>query len=210
MVAKIARKREKMRKKAAPNCIKENDLETAYERYQETTTQWKSYWWETIETIYNNCKDWTKKYILDPVNKILIAIKEKTKAKLSILWQDRIVWECQPTNEPCAYIVEHFDQNGNFLWLKVGKAIDGVKTIKGHFYRDTYKKANLGQIVVKHLFVCPDEEEVEKMESTLRKYYKSNKNGADFIRNDRFSAQRFSTEVLNHPKIKAQYDLCLA
>ncbi len=54
-----------------------NDLEGCYERFQATNARWKNYWWSAVEEIYHSCKDWAKKFILDPVARTLEKIKIK-------------------------------------------------------------------------------------------------------------------------------------
>lgn len=58
-------------------CIANNDLMTCYLNFQRTTARWKNHWWDGVETIFNSCANWAKKFILDPINRTLTKIDEK-------------------------------------------------------------------------------------------------------------------------------------
>lgn len=66
---------------SAKDCIKYNCLDIAYERFCETSKNWKTHWWTTVETIFYSSVEWSKKYILDPVNRTLKKIGEQVKKR---------------------------------------------------------------------------------------------------------------------------------
>ena len=121
-----------------------------------------------------------------------------------------IEYECEDTIKPCAYVVEHYDEYGNFLWLKTGKAKNAFVRFKQHFTDKAYKDENLGKIIVKALFPCDNEDDALTMENALRKFYKNQNNGADFMPQDRFTRQHFKVEHMADPKIQAQYTLLMS
>lgn len=62
---------------SAKQMILYNDLESAYQKFLTTSTNWKNHWWETVTTIFNQSKGWAKKYILDSVKRELRRIGDK-------------------------------------------------------------------------------------------------------------------------------------
>ena len=84
---------------SASDYILYNDFEGAVERYHNANFRWQSHWWECVVTIYNNCADWSKKYILDPVKRTITKVCETVekavnrrrtirKDDATILWGD--------------------------------------------------------------------------------------------------------------------------
>ena len=67
-----AQKGEKMafNNKSLEKCKENNDLLSAYENYQNTTTRWKNYWWNGVVEIFNACKEFSSRFILDIKNKV--------------------------------------------------------------------------------------------------------------------------------------------
>lgn len=117
----------------------------------------------------------------------------------------KIIWETEKVYDPCAYIVEYFNSKGEFMNLKIGMTARPLEQrMKEHLYN---QKTNTGlaQIVVKYAFKCEDGDDATIMESLLRKHYRKNNDGADYIPNDRFSTQRFSLEdVMGDERIKRE------
>lgn len=91
---------------------------------------------------------------------------------------------------PTAYVVDFVDERGNVVFMKVGKTTRFDLRMKEHLTRYT----NIAKIIVRKVYTFATNEECEIMESLMRKYYKAKNNKADFVRNDRFSEQRFCVE----------------
>lgn len=64
-------------------CIETDDLMSCYENYQHSNARWSSYWWEGVLTIYNNSKEWQKKYELNSLMGELVLIKNNDNAKVN-------------------------------------------------------------------------------------------------------------------------------
>ena len=152
-------------------------------------------------------------HLVDKARRIFEIGVEKVQEASQFIeskFHKEIEYECADTVKPCAYVVEHYDEYGNFLWLKTGKAKNAFVRFKQHFTDKAYKDESLGKIIVKALFPCENEDDALTMENALRKFYKNRNNGADFLPQDRFTRQHFAPEHMADPKIQAQYALLMS
>lgn len=152
-------------------------------------------------------------HLVDKARRIFEIGVEKVQEACQFIerkFHKEIEYECADTVKPCAYVVEHYDEYGNFLWLKTGKAKNAFVRFKQHFTDKAYKDESLGKIIVKALFPCENEDDALTMENALRKFYKNRNNGADFLPQDRFTRQHFAPEHMADPKIQAQYALLMS
>lgn len=152
-------------------------------------------------------------HLVDKARRIFEIGVEKVQEACQFIerkFHKEIEYECADTVKPCAYVVEHYDEYGNFLWLKTGKAKNAFVRFKQHFTDKAYKDENLGKIIVKALFPCENEDDALTMENALRKFYKNRNGGADFLPQDRFTRQHFASEHMADPKIQAQYALLMS
>ena len=152
-------------------------------------------------------------HLVDKARRIFEIGVEKVQEACQYIerkFHKEIEYECADTVKTCAYVVEHYDEYGNFLWLKTGKAKNAFVRFKQHFTDKAYKDENLGKIIVKALFPCENEDDALTMENALRKFYKNQNNGADFMPQDRFTRQHFIPEHMADPKIQAQYALLMS
>lgn len=162
--------------KSMESYITDNDLEGAYERYKSTSKRWEKSWWATIETIYNNCKEWAKQYILNPIEKTLKKIKN---SRISI--DSNIQYLCNA--EGCgAYIVQHYTSSGISQWIKCGKANNVKSRLKEHFSEKPYKDTVRGVCLA--FYPCLNSEHAEASESVIRRYFIEK--GYALQRQDRF------------------------
>lgn len=158
--------------------IFEEDFLGAYDRFINTTARWKNYWWSAVETIFNQSKFWVKHYIIDPIAKI---IKRISRGRLPQIEKDRLIYRVEA--EGCgAYIVEHFDKNGNRLWIKCGKADNAKKRLKQHFDKDYKDLAETGTVLA--WFSCKNSNHALSMENIVRDHFE--KQGFEILGNDRF------------------------
>ena len=152
-------------------------------------------------------------HLVDKARRIFEIGVEKVQEACQFIerkFHKEIEFECADTVKPCAYVVEHYDEYGNFLWLKTGKAKNAFVRFKQHFTDKAYKDESLGKIIVKALFPCENEDDALTMENALRKCYKNRNKGADFLPQDRFTRQHFAPEHMADPKIQAQYALLMS
>lgn len=127
-------------------CILHEDYEEAISRYETTTARWKNDWWETIVTIYNKCKEFTEKYILDPIKKIL---KKKEKTFL--------IYNCEykgDDNKDKCYLFKFYFANET-SFSKIGTT---TRPLEKRLFEEvkTYSKkfGEVVQVVVESVFEC--------------------------------------------------------
>lgn len=155
-----------------------------------------------ISTVRNYaCKfkdllEWGLKHFIKGAVKVVKKVEEVAKKGTRA---SRISLDCKVEKVPCAYVLEMFDTDGKFVWLKVGKANDVTERCKEHL---TYYKDAIDTIKIKAFFPCADEDDAQTMENELRKYYKSFAE-CGFIKNDRFSNVRFhKKELMENERIE--------
>lgn len=193
-----------MAKPSARYYIDNNDFEGAIERYETTIKNWRNHWWETLETIYNNCADWAKKYILDPiertVKKIEAAIKQRKFRQSKN--DDRIFWECPDFSEDWNekfYLIELLDEDGELIWSKIGTTTRAViQRMREHLrYYAKYGVDFIRVLRVYNAGTCAEGMESEFRAKYIRKWPES------FKKNDRFFQRVFDLEEAD--KIAAEY-----
>ena len=175
----------------------ENDYLSAIERYEETSARWKEYWWEGLQIIYQNCKEFAKNYVLNPiartVQRLTSAIKRLSKYSNKII-VDNGIDLLDSANEKC-YLFEFYNSDNEHLCSKVGTTTRTVRErLKEELKSKTYKEMGCDYAIVKRVYNC-NEIPAEGLESFLRaEYIKQYPNS--FKKNDRFI------------KVKFDFDLC--
>lgn len=158
--------------------IDKNDLEGAYRRFKTTYANWKDHWWAVVEEIWNTCKDWAKKFVLDPIKRVLRSRETiKCRGRKS---DAQVMYECE-AHGTGAYIVKHYDADNNLLWTKVGKADDVEKRLCQHLKQDYKGTAVFARCVA--FYPCNNPDHALSMENLLR--YHFNKSH-DLLGHDRF------------------------
>lgn len=161
-----------MAKKSATWYIENNDLEGAIERLNNSYKNWKSHWFETCEKIFKGSKEWAKKYILDPINQMVVAISECITKKVP-----------KKNGTSHTYLIKMFNECGEWVYTKIGKANElrnRFNSLIGH----TYKDGNtISKIEVIKEYEVPDDDSAQVLESFMRRYFRKNES---FIPNDRF------------------------
>lgn len=158
--------------------IDKNDLEGAYNRYATAYRNWKEHWWSVVEEIWKTCTEWAKKFILDPVAKVL---QKREEAKCRGRKSDaQIMYECEARGMG-AYIVKHYDSENNLLWTKVGKADNVVKRLREHLKKDYKGVAVFAKCV--GFYSAKNSDHALSIENVLRNHF--NKNHA-LLGHDRF------------------------
>lgn len=144
-----------------------NDFEGAYVRWKDTTKRWKSKWFEVLQTIYNKCKDWSKKYILDPIKKVVYAITEKVKSKSANL----------------CYWIRLYGENHTILYNKIGTTTRNLFTRLNEIITRS-NEGYYGYDIIR-IWDCGDLPP-EGLESELRSKLIKKYGGKNFVPNDRF------------------------
>lgn len=159
--------------------LAQNDLLGAYQRFGDTTARWKDYWWEVVEEIFHKSEEWAKQYLLDPIERLLKRITRKR----SITLAPKYYLNYKVEAEGCgAYIVEHFDSNGERLWIKCGKANDVKSRLVQHFKVDYKGEAESGTVL--GWFSCKNSNHALSMENVIRDYFETK--GFALLGKDRF------------------------
>lgn len=168
--------------------IMTNDFEGAKERLENTSPNWKKKWYSVCETIYNNCKDLAKKYILNPLEYTVTLIekivgKRKSKFDDSILVADGVDLLDNATQK--CYLFTFFNDDDEMVCSKVGTTIRSVKQrLKEELKSKTYTQMGCVRAVVNRVYDCGDLP-AEGLESYFRANY-IKQFPDSFKKNDRF------------------------
>lgn len=185
--------------------VNNNDFEGAKERFEKTSANWKKRWFSICETIFNSCKEWGKKYILNPleysIKKICkIETPRKTKYSEAIQITDGVDL-LNEAKEKC-YLFTFFDENDQMVCSKIGTTTRAVLTrLKEELKSQTYQKMGCVRAVVERVYNCglfP----AEGLESYFRAIY-IRRYPESFKKNDRFINQWFDLKEAD--KIVVQY-----
>ena len=187
--------------------INNNDFEGAKERLETTSPSWKKRWFEVCETIFNNCKELAKKYVLNPLNKTISEVGAiLTPSKRKSKYQDAIQVEngvdlLDNATQKC-YLFSFYDEFDNLVCSKVGTTIRTVrKRLTEELTSDTYKNMGCVRAIVHRVYDC-GEMPAEGLESYFRaKYIKKYPNS--FKKNDRFINEFF--DLAQADKIAEKY-----
>lgn len=146
--------------------IRLNDFEGAYKRWQDTSRSWKSRWFNVLKTIYENCTDWAKKYIIDPIKETICKVGEKPLTKVNNL----------------CYWIRLFDEHGILIKNKIGTTTRNIYTRLNEVLADSKEAYSYEIIKVWNCRELPPEGLESELRSKLIKKY----SGKNFVKNDRF------------------------
>ena len=171
--------------KSKADLIASNDFENAKIKFENANGRWKSHWFDCCEQIMNNCKDWAKKYILDPIAMTITKIAEMIK-------------KVKPKKEKNShtYLIKMFDTNGNWVFTKIGKA-DSVSKRMNDFKNHEYKRNNvtIGNTEIIKTYELPNDDLAQVLESFMRNFFRRTKS-ENYYPNDRFDAFEPTAEDL--------------
>ena len=191
--------------------IYNNDLEGAVERFNSSNARWKNSWFETCYTIFNNCKEWAKIYIVDTVCKTIHKIANiknlfPKMRKSNILYSDDCIVETDETDTQKCYLIEFYDNNNNLICSKVGTTTRPIKKrVNEEPNSKTYVNMGAVYCVIRRVYNCGDIP-AEGLESYFRATY-IRKFPNSFYKNDRFIDEYF--DYAEADKIAKNY-LCMA
>lgn len=149
---------------------------------------------------FSNLLEKAKQWFGNQGKKVVEKIKEKCNVTDLVTFEN-----CVPKKGDCAYIIEYFDSQHNFLFLKVGMTNDIIRRTKEHlkyYCKSTRENPNgwdATYAIVKELHFAEDEEDALTLENLFRKHYK-NIPDSGFIKRDRFSFVRYNKEELQNDK----------
>ena len=156
--------------------IANNDFEGAKTRLENTSPCWRGRWFQVCQTIFNNCTDWAEHYILDPIKKAIIAIGKKIHKTLAKVRQ---------VDTAYVYIAKIYDPDDNWIYTKIGKAVDVSKRFK-QIVGKGYAHQKVGRVEAIQLFEMASEDKALTLESAIRHYLIHDRNHT-LIPNDRFA-----------------------
>lgn len=187
--------------------IDNSDFEGAKARFENTSARWKSYWFSACEEIFNTCKEWAKKYVLDPAAKAIrkiTTIKEiiPKVRKTDISFSEGCVIQNNEDRTQKCYLIEFFDKDNNSICSKVGTTIRTVQQrIREELGSKTYKNMGAATCVIHRVYDCGNIP-AEGLESFFRaKYIRKYPNS--FYKNDRFICEKF--DLAEADKIYTEY-----
>lgn len=184
--------------------VANNDFEGAVERWMNTNATWKQRWFETCETIFNNCKEWAKTYILNPIDgsiKKVYKILTQRKTKYSELIQIAEGVDLLDNAKEKCYLFTFFDADGNMVCSKVGTTTRKVlQRLKEELNSDTYKKIGCARAVVNRVYDCGNIP-AEGLESYFRAMY-IRRYPQSFKKNDRFMNEWFDLKEADEIVLK--------
>lgn len=183
--------------KSKAELIESNDFESAKIKFENSNARWKSHWFDCCRQIMNRCKEWAKKYILDPINMAIVAIGDMIK-------------KVKPKKETIShtYLIKMFDTTGKWIFTKIGKA-DSIEKRMRDFKNHEYKRNNvtIGTTEIIKSYELPNDDLAQILESFMRNFFRKNKD-VNYYPNDRFDAFEPTEEDLN--TFERYYQLTLA
>lgn len=185
------------------------DFEGAFERWLNTTPAWKGRWFETCAKIFTRTKKWVDKYVIDAANKTIhkigsiklnFAPKVRKDSRISIS-EDCPVFDNNANTQKC-YLIEFYDEDGQFICSKVGTTIRTVQErVNEELKSKTYTEMGAEACVIRRVYNCGDIP-AEGAESLFRATY-IRKHPDSFKKNDRFINTHFDYKEAD--KIFAEY-----
>lgn len=181
-----------------------NDFEGAVERWLNTSANWKKKWFQTCETIFNNCKEWAKTYILNPIDnsiKKIHGILTKRKSKYSDIIQVAEGVDLLDNAKEKCYLFSFFDDKDNLVCSKIGTTTRTVRErLKEELNSSTYKNIGCIRAVINKVYDC-GELPAEGLESYFRASY-IKKYPQSFKKNDRFMNEWFDLKEADEIVLK--------
>ena len=178
------------KQKAMGDYIAENDFLGAVDHLNSTNPTWKSRWYKVCETIFSNCREWAKEYILDPIAKAVHKLGSIKQFAPKVRKNDiQVSADCKiETNEDGTqkcYLIEFFNEDDISVCSKVGTTVRRIQErIREELHSKTYQSMGAVRCVIHRVYDCGNIP-AEGLESYFRaKYIRKYPNS--FQKNDRF------------------------
>jgi hypothetical protein len=169
--------------------LENNDFEGARERFETTSKNWKSRWFEICMAIYNKCKELANVYFLNPIDKTITKIaqvvgKRRSKYDDFIQINADLAADYDKGKEKC-YLFTFYNDKNEMVCSKIGTTTREVrKRLVEELKNKTYKEMGCVRAVINRVYDC-GELPAEGLESYFRAMYiKQFPNS--FKKNDRF------------------------
>ena len=196
---------------AKPNAkwyIQNNDFEGAKNRLDSSKSNWRQHWFDTCVEIFNACKDWSKKYIINFATLTIEVIQSiKTtfapRVKTTAITQSSSCndWNNSKNIEKC-YLIEFFNERMESICSKVGTTKRTIQErIREELNSKTYRRMGATQCVIHRVYECGNIP-AEGLESYFRAMYVK-RYPQSFKKNDRFIDTCF--DLAEADKIAMEY-----
>ena len=171
--------------------IKNNLFEEAYASYEKCrSNRWLGKWWETVCTIYDSCRTWRNKYLLNRDERTVIKrVKEIIEGiieKVPIIFGN---------GTKLCYLFKFYDSEGNLLFSKIGTTERAILQRLKEEIRKYKKSFDIYGVVIESVWDCGDIPP-EGAESFVRAHFIKN-NPTSYVKNDRFLKYDISVAEFN-------------
>ena len=139
---------------------------------------------------FANMLEQAKEWFGNKTKQVVNKIKEKCNVTDIVTYDN-----CIAKTGDCSYIIEYFDSQHNFVFLKVGMTNNIKRRISEHLRDYTKAGFDTTYAIVKEIHYAEDEEDALTLENLYRKHYKAIPN-CGFIKRDRFENIRYSKQDL--------------
>ena len=166
--------------KSSSTYIEQNDFEGAKTRFDASNNRWKKHWFDVCVKIAEAVKEWTKKYIIDPVKLTIEKIGEVVKNKIEEVAGEKV------------YLLKFYNKKNELVFSKIGTTKRKINTrVNEHlnYYKEEYGDLSCKIESIINCYNLP----CEGAESYCRAFF-IKKFPTAFKKNDRFIGVEISKE----------------
>lgn len=179
-----------MAKKSAPCCIEDNDFYSAKERFDDTTKQWKPYWFRTCYKIAQKNPEILENYVFIEEEYQIIYVEVVKRRKIAKTVEEQTIIKCDSEIKSHTYLIDIIDNEDCRVFTKVGKA-NVVETRLNQIISKGYSGVNISKTDLLKVYEMPSEDLAEGFESLIKHYIKTCK-AVNYYPRDRFSPFDFT------------------
>lgn len=166
------------------------DFEGAIERYNHTTAQMQSKWWQVLVEIYDKFSEWSKKYILDKLTRTIKSIVDNVDMLIHHRDYSRIIIgdkvKLFPHGTEQIYLIRLYNEDDGLVYSKYGTTSRyAIQRMLEHL--KNYKKDGVTHLRIDRIYDCGSMY-ADYYESMIRCYLLKN-HKEDYIRTDRFKTE---------------------
>ena len=100
-----------MAKKSAPCCIEDNDFYSAKERFDDTTKQWKPYWFRTCYKIAQKNPEILENYVFIEEEYQIIYVEVVKRRKIAKTVEEQTIIKCDSEIKSHTYLIDIIDND---------------------------------------------------------------------------------------------------
>lgn len=171
--------------KSATQCVNTNDFMEALARFNMANARWKEHWFNACEKITKKCKEWANKYTLNRATLTIEKMVKKAKETVRKVMRKH-------NGASYVYLIKMFDDAGQYVFLKGGKADSVSKRLKD-LSKTEYKRdgVQINRVEIIKTWELPSSHLAESFEQALHAYLCQ---FFDNIPNDRYHPQELTEE----------------